>query len=191
MVCALYPGSFNPIHSGHISIAKYIAMMPEIDQVRLILSPKNPLKDSSDLVDAYQRLDYVNYAIRQSSGDDEVYLGKISVSTVEFFLPEPLYTVNTLRYISKEEPDNTFIFIMGADNIAIIERWHNWEELLREYEIWVYPRTGFDGKGLCSHYDGMPWVRRVKYLKDAPLYNISSTEIRNSEKKSRHQTADK
>jgi len=98
---------------------------------------------------------------------------KIIVSDIEFSLPKPLYTIKTLRKFSELEPDNKFILIIGADNLLIIEKWNSWSEILDEYEVWVYPRTGFDGQKLCRKYN----VRLI----DAPSVDVSSTQIREGE----------
>lgn len=183
MTCALFSGSFNPIHYGHLSIAGYVARKSEIDQVRLILSPRNPIKDLKQLSDPKERLKSVREAISKSFSGDESTLGKIVVSDIEFHLPEPLYTYNTLRHLKENEPETHFIFIMGADNIAIIEKWYRWEDILKETEIWVYPRKGTDGEKLCAHYSSLPGVIPIRFLSDAPLFDISSTEIREGIKK--------
>lgn len=172
MRCALFFGSFNPLHYGHVSIARYLLAQCSVDQVRLILSPKNPLKDARVLSDADERL----CALRKSVA--ELCEDRICVSDVEFHLPSPLYTINTLRYLREAEPDNELILVIGADNMVILEEWHEWQALIQEFEIWVYPRKGSDGEGLCRHYASLPGTRGIRFLADAPLYNISSTEIR-------------
>ncbi|MCK9628828.1 MAG: nicotinate (nicotinamide) nucleotide adenylyltransferase [Bacteroidales bacterium] len=175
MRVALYFGSFNPMHTGHLAICKYIACREEIDELRLIVSPSNPLKDAINETSGNQRLEHVKKVaseldcqIRQNGSRC-----KINVSDIEFHLPKPHYTIGTLRAISSGEPDKTFILIIGADNLSIIEKWHKWKELLEEYEIWVYPRDGFDLQSLCDKYKVTPI--------DAPMINISSTQIREEE----------
>ena len=110
-----------------------------------------------------ERLSRIERAVAQSGLP-------ISLSTVEFDLPKPCYTIKTLRYLSEKEPKVRFVLIMGADNLAVIEKWHQWRELLQEFEIYVYPRIGYDAKSLCRTYG-------VRYIK-APLIEISSTFIR-------------
>jgi len=175
MRVALYFGSFNPMHTGHLAICQYITGREDIDELRLVVSPANPLKDVLNEKNGNQRLDHVKEVaakiecqVRQNGSRC-----KINVSDIEFHLPKPLYTINTLRIISSGEPGNTFILIMGADNLSIIEKWHKWEELLNEYEIWVYPRDGFDLRSLCDKYKVIPI--------DAPMIDISSTQIREEE----------
>lgn len=172
MNCALYFGSFNPVHYGHLSIARYLVARDDIDEVRIIPSPKNPCKDRSILSSPELRLAQV----REQFGDISP---KLTVSDIEFHLEEPLYTIKTLRHIRQLEPQNNHILVIGADNIAIIEKWYKWQEILHEFEIWVYPRKGTDGAALCKKYSEMEGVRRILYLADGELFNISSTEIRN------------
>ncbi len=175
MRVALYFGSFNPMHTGHLAICRYITGREDIDELRLVVSPANPLKDRLNEKNGNQRLDHVkefaaknDCQVRQNGSRC-----RITVSDIEFHLPKPLYTINTLRIISTREPDNTFILIIGADNLSIIEKWHKWEELLKEYEIWVYPRKGYDLMSLCNKYNVKPI--------DAPMIDISSTQIREEE----------
>lgn len=182
MRCALFFGSFNPIHFGHLNIARFLLEQCDIDQVRLIVSPKNPLKDASIIADPTERLAQTTKEVSELPLSEELK-AKIAVSDVEFHLPSPLYTINTLRHIREEEPKNEHILIIGGDNIRIIEKWYKWDELLHEFEVWVYPRGGIDDSQLCEQYDSMPKTKKVRYLSNAPLYNISSTEIRNSTRK--------
>lgn len=175
MLCAIYSGSFNPVHYGHLSIARYLIEQCNVDQVRFVLSPKNPLKDADTLSDAQMRLT----RLREAIDDMGEIKNKIAVSDVEFHLPTPLYSINTLRFIRDSEPQHRFVFIIGADNIEIIEKWHEWKSLLMEFEIWVYPRPGYaNAEAKCRYYSSLPEAKGVKFLADAPLYNISSTEIR-------------
>ena len=167
MNIALYFGSFNPFHTGHLAICKYLLQCGEFDQVRLILSPGNPLKEVSLLDTAQERFNRVKDGLKRSR------LDVIVVSDIEMLMEPPLYTIHTLEKLSMEEPDNKFTFIIGADNLSIIERWYRWEDILSGYEIWVYPRTGYDAAALCRKYGAR--------LIDAPLVDISSTEIREAE----------
>lgn len=182
MRCALFFGSFNPIHFGHLNIARYLLEQCDIDQVRLIVSPKNPLKDARIISDPAKRLAQTISEV-ETLPLPEALKRKIYVSDVEFHLPSPLYTINTLRHIRAAEPENEHILIIGGDNIRIIENWYKWDEMLQEFEIWVYPRGGVDDTQLCEQYDSMPQTKKVRYLSNAPLHNISSTEIRNSTRK--------
>lgn len=166
MRIALYFGSFNPMHIGHVAICKYLIGCSDIDQVRLIVSPQNPLK--ADLSDngGIERLKHVREVVAEMGEG-------ITVSDIEFTLPKPLYTINTLRKFSELEPDNKLILIIGADNLFILEKWKCWRKILDEYEVWVYPRTGFDGPALCRKYK-LPLI-------GAPTVDVSSSQIREGE----------
>lgn len=169
---ALLFGSFNPIHEGHLAILSHIAENhPEISQTRLVVSPQSPFKDGL-MSSAGKRLEDARKTLSESGLD-------VTVSDVEFHLEAPLYTINTLRFLRDNEPDKEFILVMGADNIASVDKWHESRALLSEFEIWVYPRIGFDAKAFCDRYNATSGVKGVKLL-DAPLHNISSTEIRRS-----------
>ena len=151
-----------------MAIANYMLEFTDLDELRLVLSPRNPLKSDRGLTSPEERLRTMERAIVQSGLP-------ISVSTVEFSLPEPYYTINTLRYLAAREPHVCFVLIIGADNLTVIEQWHKWRELLHEFEVYVYPRSesgrgGHDTKTLCEVYG-------VKYI-DAPLIEVSSTFIR-------------
>lgn len=165
MKTALYFGSFNPMHLGHITICRYLLEKTEIDQLRLVVSPGNPLKSAENFKNAQQRLICAQNIIKE-----EFPNYNIVVSDIEFHLVPPLYTINTIRYLKESEPGNQFILVIGSDNLAIIEKWHKWQELLSETEIWVYPRKGSDARELCNKYGCR--------MLDAPLIDISSTEIR-------------
>lgn len=205
MLCALFFGSFNPLHYGHIAIARYLLTECSADQVRLILSPKNPLKDAGVLSDPEERLRALREAVSALSAqleessaaesaamdepacrtvpadrpeDTQCIGGRICVSDIEFHLSPPLYTINTLRHLRETEPGNRHILVIGADNIAILEEWHDWRSLIREFEIWVYPRTGTDAPPLCRLYNSLPGTLGIRFLAEAPLYDISSTQIR-------------
>ncbi len=168
MIVGLYFGSFNPLHIGHISICHYLLKATNIDQLRLVVSPQNPLKGESNIKSANKRLQYVEEAVKKAK------LGnKVLVSNIEFDMIPPLYTINTLNKLSQKEPQNKFILIMGADNLAIIEKWYKWEEILRDFPVWVYPRSGFDTVELCNKYKCQPL--------SAPIIEISSTQIREAE----------
>jgi nicotinate-nucleotide adenylyltransferase len=170
MNVALYFGSFDPLHIGHISICRYLLKTTGIDQLRLVVSPKNPLKEISGISDATQRLENVRSAVKRAR------LGRrVSVSDVEYQMDPPLYTINTLRKLQSDETENRFILVIGADNLAIIEKWHKWRELLQDFNVWVYPRHGFDTDALCLKY-GCQVLR-------APMIEISSTQIREAEQR--------
>ncbi len=169
MIVALYFGSFNPIHIGHISICKFIIDNNKADELRLIVSPRNPLKDESFSLNSGERLDNVKSAILKCGLESRVV-----VSDIEYSMSPPYYTIKTLRKFKELEPNNRFVLVIGADNLQIIEKWYLWRDLLLEFEIWVYPRSGVDIESLCIKYG-------CKKL-NAPLIEISSTKIREAEK---------
>lgn len=160
MKIGLYFGSFNPIHTGHLIIANHIINLGALDQVWFIVSPQNPLKPSHGLLNEYQRLHLVRIAI-----DGEI---KLRASDIEFHLPRPSYTIDTLTHLAEKYPQHQFTIIMGSDSIQNISKWKNHEILLRDYEILVYRRPGFEPPQLNE---------RVTVL-DAPLLQISATHIR-------------
>lgn len=170
----LYFGSFNPVHYGHTGIASYVAAMPEVDAVVIIPSPHNPFKDTASLADPKVRLEQVRRAFEGLSP-------KITVSDIEYHMPEPLYTIHTLHSIKEAEPDTNLILLIGGDNIESIRRWYKGPEILVEFEVWVYPRQGYDGENACREISAMPGVRGVRFLADAPILDISSTSIRTAQ----------
>lgn len=166
MKIGLYFGSFNPVHNGHLIIAKHILNSTDIRQVWFIVSPHNPLKKSSQLLNEYHRLHLVQIAI-----DDEYDL---KVSNVEFGLPKPSYTIDTLTHLSEKYPGHSFSVIMGSDSFCNIEKWKNYKNLLSHYQLVIYKRPGFE---ITQTHDA-----RLTML-DAPLLEISSTHIRELIKK--------
>lgn len=181
---ALYFGSFNPIHYGHVAIAEFLANEGSINEVILVVSPKNPIKDASELENPHTRFERVKSEIEKVLRQrNDNFIAKITVSDIEFHLPKPLYTINTLREIQNLHPKNEYILVVGEDNIGILEKWYKWEELLKEFELWVYPRPGYDFKKKCAAYAALPWVKSIRFLNEAPVNDISSTELRNNRKK--------
>ena len=160
----LYFGTFNPIHIGHLAIANYISEFTDIDQLWFVVSPQNPHKQKANLLDDYHRLEMVHRAV---DGDD-----RFRVSNIEFNLPKPSYTVDTLAYLSEKYPDYLFRIIMGSDNLENFHKWKNYETILTHYGIMVYPRPGFDN----TQYQPHPNIT----ITDAPLMEISSTFIRDA-----------
>jgi len=179
MKIGFYSGSFNPIHSGHISLANYILNHTDLDEIWLVVSPHNPLKQKELLIDDDIRLQMTALAVED--------FPRLKVSDVEFSLPKPSYTIDTLDFLSKEYPNDEFVLIIGADNLDIFHLWKNYQELLKNYRILVYPREGFkiqnskfltkpNGKAECK-IQSFSRKLGVEYI-DAPLFNISSSEIR-------------
>lgn len=164
MKTGLFFGSFNPIHNGHMVIANYFAEFSDLKQVWFVVSPHNPLKPAGSLLNDFQRLQLVELAI----GDYR----KMKVSKIEFGLPKPSYTINTLTHLQEKFPKHEFVLIMGSDNLHTFHKWKNYDQILKFYSIYIYPRPGFDGGDFKNH-------PKVKFI-EAPLMEISSTFIRNA-----------
>ncbi|HLL41598.1 MAG TPA: nicotinate (nicotinamide) nucleotide adenylyltransferase [Segetibacter sp.] len=163
MRIGLYFGSFNPIHLGHLIIANYIVENWDIKQVWFVVSPQNPLKKSSSLLNEYHRLYLVQIAIEGNS--------KFRYSDIEFKLPRPSYTIDTLTYLHEKYNSHEFIIIIGSDSLKNISKWKNSEELLKRFSFCVYQRPGFEVEDE---------TRANIHLLKAPLLEISSTHIRNT-----------
>lgn len=165
----LFFGSFNPIHNGHLMIANYLAEFGELDQVWFVISPLNPFKADENILPDYHRRELLTRAI----GD----YPRFKVSSVEFRLPKPSYTIDTLIFLEEEYPENQFILIMGSDQLPGFHNWKNPEQILANYKILVYPRPEVTaslvtGHSLLNH----PSITHV----NAPMMEISSTFIRTS-----------
>lgn len=166
----LFFGSYNPIHTGHLVIANYMANHTGLDEVWLVVSPHNPLKEKSGLANMYDRLEMANLAVESSEN--------IRVSDIEFNLPKPSYTIDTLTYLHEKFPSKEFVLIMGADNLVSFKKWKNYEILLKDYQIYVYPRPGADVSEWKDHLSIV--------FTDTPLMEISSTFIRKSIKEKKN-----
>lgn len=164
MKVGLFFGSFNPIHIGHLIIANYMANHTDLDQVWLVVSPHNPLKEKSDLINMYDRLEMAKLAT-----DDAL---NIRVSDIELKLPQPSYTIDTLTYLKEKYPEHNFSLIMGSDNLLSLKKWKNYELILRDYHIHVYPRPGYENHDYLNH----PAVS----ITSTPLMELSATFIRRS-----------
>jgi len=160
----LFFGSFNPIHIGHLIIANYFVEYTDLDQIWFVISPHNPLKAKSTLLADNHRLAIVTRAIEENP--------RFKASSIEFKLPQPSYTIHTLVHLQEKYPTNNFVLIIGSDNLVSFHKWKNYEEILKHYQIYVYPRPGSEGSDLINH----PSVKLVK----APLMEISSSFIRKS-----------
>ncbi len=160
----LYFGTFNPIHIGHCVIAQHMLEFTDLDQVWFVVTPHNPHKKKSSLLDDHQRLHMVNLAVGNHY--------KLRVSDVEFGLPQPSYTSATLAYLTEKFPEKTFHLIMGADNLESFPKWKNHEAILEQHELYVYPRIDAQGGALAAH----PKV----HVTAAPIMQIASTDIRNA-----------
>jgi nicotinate-nucleotide adenylyltransferase len=161
MNIGLYFGSFNPVHVGHLIIANHIANNTTLDQLWFVISPQNPLKQNAGLLNKYHRKYLIDIAI-----DGEK---KLKTSTIEFSLPVPSYTIDTLAYLKDKYPDHNFSVIIGSDSLQNIHKWKNFEVLLQAYQILVYERPGFEIETTLTE--------NIIKLK-APLLDISSTQIR-------------
>jgi nicotinate-nucleotide adenylyltransferase len=159
----LFFGSFNPIHIGHLAIANYAVVFGNFDEIWLVVSPHNPLKPKSVLADAKHRIAMAQISMKNLNLP-------ITVCDIEMHLPQPSYTINTLETLETENRDCEFCIIMGADSLDCIEQWRNYQKILCNYKIYVYPRLGYDMKMLCNKYETEPL--------DAPIIEISSTFIR-------------
>lgn len=169
MKIGLYFGTFNPIHVGHLIIANHLAENSDLQQIWMIVTPHNPLKEKSSLLDDYQRLHLVNLAIQNYP--------KIVASDIEFKLEQPNYTVNTLSYLSERFPNYEFALIMGEDNLNSLHKWKNFTYILENHEIYVYPRINVESQSLNPV---LALNANLKIHKvDAPVVEISSTFIRN------------
>lgn len=166
MKIGLFFGSFNPIHLGHTRLAQYILEHTELDEIWLVVSPNNPLKEATTLWDEAIRYELACHATHDMQG--------VRASDFEFSLPRPNYTINTLRALDQAYPDHQFSLIIGSDNMAIFHKWRSYEEILHDYPILVYPRQGDDLATLREMYPQM------QIVEGAPFFPISATEIRES-----------
>lgn len=172
MKVGLYFGSFNPIHIGHLILANYIVDTKDVDQIWFVISPHNPFKEKKSLLANHHRLALVQEAIEDNP--------KFRASDIEFALPTPSYTVNTLEHLREKYPDFTFSLIMGEDNLRSFHKWKNYEVILERHQIFVYPRVmtvqeigkeTVDTNELKSH-------SQIHFCSDAPLMKIASSYIR-------------
>ena len=162
MKIGLYFGSFNPIHTGHLILAQTALNLTELDYVWLVISPQNPFKQKKNLLSEYDRLKMAELA---TEGND-----RLLASNVEFSLPKPSYTIDTLTHLRDRYRSYEFALIMGQDNLQYLHKWKNQEALLKHYRLYVYPRTG----AAPSEFDDHP---QVSFF-EAPLLDISASYIR-------------
>ena len=158
----LFFGSFNPVHTGHMILANFMATQTQLDEVWLVVSPQNPFKKSGSLARDHDRLHLVELAI----GDTP----RLKASRVEFDLPKPSYTIDTLAVLRDKYRDYDFTLIMGSDNLASLDKWKNSDVILRDYRIQVYQRPGQEGGALAAHSSVTVY--------DAPLMHLSATYVR-------------
>ncbi|NOU45810.1 MAG: nicotinate-nucleotide adenylyltransferase [Bacteroidales bacterium] len=160
----LFFGSFNPIHNGHMMLANYMVEFTDLQEVWFIVSPQNPLKDKKSLLADFHRLDLVYKAV-----DD---YPKFKVSDIEFRLPKPSYTIDTLVRLSEKNPDKSFSVICGMDSLQSFQKWKNYDVILRDYHVLVYPRKGYSP----GQFENYPSVQLV----DAPEIEVSSSFLRHA-----------
>jgi nicotinate-nucleotide adenylyltransferase len=163
MKIGLFFGSFNPIHHGHLMVASFIANHTDLQQIWLVVSPQNPHKSQSSLLNEYDRLHLAQLAIEDDA--------QIKVSDIEFKLPKPSYTIDTLTYLQEKYPQHQFYVIMGSDSFQNLPKWKNFEALVKNYQFVVYRRPGFE---ITEKYGA-----DVTYL-EAPMLELSATLIRNN-----------
>jgi nicotinate-nucleotide adenylyltransferase len=161
----LYFGSFNPVHIGHLAIANYMVEFTDINQLWFVVSPQNPHKAKTNLLADYHRLEMINCAVE----DDN----RLRTSNIEFNLPKPSYTADTLAYLSDKFPNYHFRILMGSDNLENFHKWKNYEAIIENYGVIVYPRPGFDKTKVKTH-------KNISIAEGAPLIEISSSFIRNA-----------
>jgi nicotinate-nucleotide adenylyltransferase len=164
----LYFGSFNPVHIGHMAIAGYMTEFAGLDQVWFVVSPHNPLKKKETLLADHHRL----YMVQLAIGDND----RLKVSDIEFKMPLPSYTIDTLAYLREKHPKNEFCLVMGDDNLSTLHKWKNARELVTEYPIYVYPRSDSvkPGSQLLTQILSTADIHHV----NAPLMEISGSFIR-------------
>lgn len=161
---AVFSGTFNPIHVGHLVLANYLCEFTDVEEVWLMVSPLNPLKEPNSALDSKLRYKMVKLAV-----DDD---NRLAASDFEIHLPQPTYSIKTLTALRDSYPDREFSLLIGADNWLVFDQWKAYQQIIDEFPIWIYPRAGFDVKIPNS----MPSVK----LLSAPLVEISSTFIRQS-----------
>lgn len=177
---AVYSGSFNPLHIGHLAIIKYMIEVAGFDMVYLIVSPKNPLKDG---ISSDSGTDRYNAAVKAVSRHFDIPdvatsgASRVRVDDIELTMPEPHYTIRTLDALRKREPENTFTFVMGADNLTDIRRWRDYSRILADHGVAVYPRTGFDLETIKQDLLDENPAYNIQII-NAPMVDISSTQIR-------------
>ena len=166
MKIGLFFGTFNPIHIGHLTIANHMAEYSDLEQVWFVVTPQSPFKIKNSMLDNHQRLEMVFRATKDYT--------KLRPSDIEFGLPQPNYTINTLLYLQEKFPEHEFALIMGEDNLKSFHKWKNYEIILANHHIYVYPRLS-DGTLETEFHNN----KKVHFV-NAPIMELSSTFIRNS-----------
>lgn len=172
MKIGLYFGTFNPIHIGHLTIANYLAEYSDLDQVWFVVTPHSPFKKKSTLLDNHHRYQMVDRAVEMYS--------KLKASDIEFNLPQPNYTINTLVYLEEKYPDNEFALIMGEDNLNSFHKWKNYEQIIERHHIYVYPRISkVKTESKFENHEKVHFI-------NAPIMELSSTFIRSGIKEKKN-----
>lgn len=176
MNIGLYFGTYNPIHVGHLIIANYMVEFTDLDQVWLVVSPQNPLKKKSTLLEDYHRYAMVEMAVFDND--------KLKASNIEFKLPQPSYTINTLTYLKEKHPKHQFSLIMGEDNLRTFHKWKNYEQILENHEIYVYPRALTEQERIemieSASVENSFSNKKNIIVCDAPVMKISASFIRDA-----------
>ena len=163
MKIGLFFGSFNPMHVGHKVIASYLAEFSDLEKVMFVVSPQNPFKEKKSLLDQNHRLQIIRAEVYDNN--------KLDVTDIEFSMPQPSYTIDTLVRLKEDYPENEYSLIIGSDNLQNFHKWKNYEQILEDYSIYVYPRPGFEING--SH-------KNIHIVNGVPQMEISASFIRNS-----------
>ena len=167
MRVGLFFGSFNPVHHGHLILASHLLAQGELDRLRFVLSPQNPLKQSQHLANDYDRLHLLHLALQDQND--------LEISDIELHLPKPSYTIDTLTYLAEREPEHEFVLIMGSDNLISLPKWKHYELLLQRYEFYVYARPNYP-KDLVDKY--VLAGGKIRIFEQVPQMEISATHVR-------------
>lgn len=173
MKIAVYSGSFNPVHTGHTQLAQFLVDKSLVEEVWFVVSPCNPLKEQKELIDEHLRLEMLISAISENPA--------FKASDVEFTMPVPSYTIDTLHRLNELFPEHEFCLIIGSDNALVFDKWKNYKEILDKYKVLVYPRKGYSFSKVAHLYPQMQLLK-------SPYYNISSTRIRDAAKEKKDVT---
>ncbi|MDD3195984.1 MAG: nicotinate (nicotinamide) nucleotide adenylyltransferase [Paludibacter sp.] len=163
MRIAIYPGSFNPIHRGHVQLANYLLNEQMADEVWMVISPHNPLKMSSGLQEEHHRYEMTRLAVEGIPG--------LIPSTIEFSMPKPSYTIDTFQLLHQLHPEHEFALMIGSDNALVFDKWKEYRKLLDSVTIYVYPRRDYSMEEALKRYPEMKAI-------NTPYYDISSTQLR-------------
>ena len=172
MKIGLFFGSFNPIHVGHLIIANHMVDYTDLDQVWFVVSPQNPFKAKASLLEDYHRLALVNIAIEGNKN--------LKASNIEFDLPKPSYTIDTLTYIKEKHPEHNFSIIMGEDNLRSFHKWKNYEQILENHQVFVYPRILTEGENTSQTPQIFQNHPKITLCSNAPLMKVSASFIRSA-----------